>query len=324
MKTPFTPQIYEHAAKLLGRTPWEVSRDRDLLFEAHRAAWLEYRHTPVVVGIDIYNLEAEAYGARVDDPGGDGIPAITRHPFDSPEALVSLEAFDPSRDGRIAMVIEVGRRLACEFPEADVRIPVAGPFSIAVNLRGINEVCLDAALHPQKLADGLWRLAGNQERFCRAVAEAGLDVAFFESAAAPPLLSPAQFHDLELPALRRVMEVAAGALGHPVPCIMGGDTVPVLEDILTTGTEYVICNVETDQLTFVEKVAAKRPGVRVRVNLDPAIVAGCNRKALKAEVDRVLKIASGYSHCLIGTGCLPYETPPENVHWIREYLDSSS
>lgn len=320
MNIPFTPQIYEHAARMIGRTPWEVSRDEDLLFEAHKAGYLEYRQTPIVVGIDIYNLEAEAYGAPVNDPGGDGIPAITEHLFDAVEVLGALPPFDAACDGRIAMVIAVARRLAGEFPEADVRIPVAGPFSIAFNLRGINELCLDAALHPDKLATGLMRLAENQAGFCRAVAGAGLDVAFFESAAAPPLLSPGQFHDLELPALRRIMESAASVVGHPVPCIMGGNTVPVLDDILATGTGYVVCNVETDQRAFVTQVAAKRPGVKVRVNLDPGIVAGACREALAAEVDRVLAIASGYPHCLIGTGCLPYETPPANVHWIREYL----
>ena len=76
MKIPFSPSIYEHAARWAGRSPWDVSRDPELLFEGHRRAYLEYGHTPIVVGIDIYNLEAEAYGAEVAHPEGDGIPAI--------------------------------------------------------------------------------------------------------------------------------------------------------------------------------------------------------------------------------------------------------
>jgi len=64
MRMPFSAAVYENAARFTGRTPWEVSRDPDLLHAGHRAAWLEYGHTPVVVGIDIYNLEAEAYGAQ--------------------------------------------------------------------------------------------------------------------------------------------------------------------------------------------------------------------------------------------------------------------
>ena len=43
---------------------------------AHRGAYLEYRHQPIAVGIDIYNLEAEAYGAKVELVEGDAIPAI--------------------------------------------------------------------------------------------------------------------------------------------------------------------------------------------------------------------------------------------------------
>ena len=66
MRIPFTPAVYEHAARFVGRTPAEVSRNAGLLFQAHRRAYLEYRHQPIAVGIDIYNLEAEAYGAKVE------------------------------------------------------------------------------------------------------------------------------------------------------------------------------------------------------------------------------------------------------------------
>jgi uncharacterized protein (DUF433 family) len=66
MKIAFTPVIYEHAARFVGRTPWEVSRDADLMFEGHRRAYLEYHHQVIAVGIDIYNLETEAYGAKVE------------------------------------------------------------------------------------------------------------------------------------------------------------------------------------------------------------------------------------------------------------------
>ena len=30
-------------------------------------------------------------------------------------------------------------------------------------------------------------------------------------------------------------------MGHPVPCIIGGDTLPILDSILDTGTGYLIC-----------------------------------------------------------------------------------
>ena len=200
MKIAFSPSVYEHAAFLLGMFPWEVSRDAELLWSAHRTAYGIYHHSPVVVGIDIYNLEAEAYGCVVDRPDGNGIPAITRGILGSIAESRSLKPFDPKTDGRIGMAIEAGKRLADEFPEADVRIPVSGPFSIAVSLRGLTGLLEDVASSPAQVSDLLRQLVEGQVRLCETVVESGLDVAFFESAAAPPLLSPSHFREVELPA----------------------------------------------------------------------------------------------------------------------------
>lgn len=320
MKIPFNPSVYEHAARFAGRTAWETSRDPELMFQGHRDAYLEYRHTPIVVGIDIYNLEAEAYGAKIEVPGGDGIPAIHQPLFRTLEEALDIAPFDPARDGRIAMVLDVGRRLKAALPEADVRIPVAGPFSIAFNLRGISQLCEDARLRPEDVGRWLLRLAENQTVFSQAVIDAGLDVAFFESAAAPPLLSPRQFRTVELPALKHIMERTAAIAGHPVPCIMGGNTYLILDDILSTGTSYVVCNVETNQQAFVDRLCATHPQVKVRINMDPRIVACTDHDVIRKEVERILAIAAGRENCLMGTGCLPLETPPENIRFIRSLL----
>lgn len=320
MKILFTPAVYEHAARFVGRTPWEVSRDAELLFAAHRAAWREYRHQVLAVGIDIYNLEAEAYGAVIERPEGNGIPSIHRPLLANFDDGLTLAPFDPQRDGRIPMVIAVGQRLQRELPDADVRIPVAGPFSIAFNLCGINALCENAALEPELTARLLWRLAENQAGFCRAVAAAGLDIMFFESAAAPPLLSPQQFHELELPALKRILSIAAECVGHPVPCIMGGNTFPVLDDLLGTDTRFLICNVETDQRAFVERVGSTHPHVKVRINMNSGAVVSSDPSRLYREVDRILAFAGGRPNCLLGTGALPFETPMSNMRLIREYV----
>lgn len=320
MRIPFTPVIYEHAARFVGRSPWDVSRDPELMFAAHRAAYLAYHQQVISVAIDIYNLEAEAYGAKVEASTEDAIPAIHQPLLKSLAEGLTLPPYAVERDGRIAMMLGVGQRLKREFPDADVRLPVGGPFSIAFNLRGINDLCLDAALYPEDLAKMLMRLAENQAALCQAVAKAGLDVAFFESAAAPPMLSPSQFHELEMPALRRVLEIASNCMGHPVPCIMGGNTYPVLDDILSTGTNYVACNVETDQRAFVERISRTHPHVKIRVNLDPGVVISRDPQRIYRGIEHVLDIVGGRQNCVMGTGALPLETPPENMRLIREYL----
>ena len=320
MKIAFTPVVYEHAARFVGRTPWEVSRNADLMFEGHRRAYLEYHHQVIAVGIDIYNLETEAYGARIAPCEGDAVPAVHQPLWNSLDDGVAIPPFDPDRDGRVAMVIQVGQRLKREFPEADVRIPVAGPFSIAFNLRGISSLCEDVITRPQDTGKTLMRLAENQAVLCRAIAKASLDVTFFESAAAPPILSPRQFREVELPALKRVLAVAAECLGHPVPCIMGGNTFPILDDILSTGTDYLACNVETNQAAFVERVSRTHPQIKLRVNLDPGVVACPEPERIYRGIDRVLEIVGGRANCVMGTGAMPFETPLEAIRLIREYI----
>jgi uroporphyrinogen decarboxylase len=314
----FSPSVYEHAAFLIQRTPWEVSRDAELMYRGHAEAFRRYGHAPIVVGIDIYNLEAEAYGGVVEKPEGVGIPAIGTPVVGSAGELARLKPFDPRSAGRIAMAIEAARRLAQELPEADVRVPVSGPFSIAASLVGFETLLCDVLTRPDEAAAGLMHLVDGQLDFAHAINAAGLDVAFFESAAAPPLLSPDMFRRVELPALRSTIDGIASVIGRPIPCIIGGDTTPILPFMLETGTKYVICPIETDQQAFMRAIW-ERIDVRVRVNTSSEVMVRGTREAIRAEVDRIVALTSGRPNVCLGTGALPYEAPPENVLFVKEY-----
>jgi uroporphyrinogen decarboxylase len=314
-----SPSVYEHAAAVIRRTPWEVSRDAELLFCAHAAAYRLYRHTPIMPGIDIYNLEAEAYGGTVRKPDGVGIPAISRPIFHSAGELTGLSPLNPRRDGRIPMAIQVAARLAREFPEAQVRVPLSGPFSIASNLVGFENLLCEVAAQPDGVAAALLHLVDGQVAFAEEVKRHGVDVAFFESAACPPLLSPAMFRRVELPALKQIMARMAAVLGHPVPCIIGGDTTPILDAMLETGTGYVIAPCETDQEAFLKKIW-DRTDVRVRVNTNVEVIARGTWEHIQANADRIIRLLRGRPNVCMGTGALPYETPPENVLRLREYV----
>lgn len=317
----FSPSVYEHAAFLIGRTPWEVSRDADLLFAAHAEAFRLYRHAPIVVGIDIYNLEAEAYGGVVDRPQGRGIPAIGSPACSSVGELAGLEPFDPAAAGRIPMLLQVAGRLARRFPEADVRVPLSGPFSIAANLVGLQRLLCEALTDPAATRAALAHLVGAQVAFCHAVCGRGLGIALFESAAAPPLLSPDLFRRVELPALRSIVQQTAPIVGRPVPCVIGGDTTPILEAILETGTGGVICPIETDQEAFMQKIWHRRE-VRVRVNTSAEVIVYGPRARLRGEFDRIVQLTAGRENVCLGTGALPYETPPEHVLLLKELCEA--
>jgi uroporphyrinogen decarboxylase len=339
VRVEFSPSVYEHAAKVIGKSPWEVSRDVELLSKAHIEAYRLYQHRPVVVGIDIYNLEAEAYGAVVSKATGNAIPAIREYPCSSAKELITLEPLNPKTAGRIPMVIEAAKRVCDNCPDADVRIPLSGPFSLAANLAGFENLLCEIHTNPNLVAGALRHLVAGQVEFCKEVVRNRLDIAFFESAATPPLLSLQQFRQIELEALREIMQKTADIVGHPVPCIMGGDTLPILDDILRTGTGYVCCPAKTNQQKFMEKMRA-HPEVMVRINIDARSITSKNFDDVEKEVDRVLALIDNRPNArpfgklrassernrrvCIGTGCLPYEAEPEVVLKTKQYILSKN
>jgi uroporphyrinogen decarboxylase len=308
----FEPAVYEHAAKLIGKTPWEASRSRELIVEAHRAAYELYCHTPVVVGIDIYNLEAEAFGAVVAEPEGHGIPAPHEHLCEEAADILELDDFDSASSGRLTMMIEAAVELKTQLQEAIVKVPVSGPFSLASNLCGLQNLLCDCMTDPDTVFQCLEKLTANQLRFVETICAAGIEPTFFESAATPPLVPPAMFEEMVLPALKQVL---GGA-----PCIIGGNTEPILEPMLSTGTQYVICPSETDQAAFMKQMEV-HPEVIVRINMNPAVFCSDDTAAAFAEADRVMALAEGRDKVCLGSGVLPYEAVPETVLAVKAYVD---
>lgn len=217
------------------------------------------------------------------------------------------------------MVIEAAQNVREKCPDADVRIPLSGPFSLAANLIGFENLLCEIHTDPDLVAEALGHLVAGQIEFCKEVVRNGLDIAFFESSATPPLLSPLQFRQIELGALKEIMRKTAEIVGHPVPCIMGGDTLPILDDILSTGTGYVCCPAKTDQQKFMEKMQ-KHSEVTVRINMDARAITSKNFRQVEKEVDRVLALTQNRPNICIGTGCLPFEAEPEVVLKTKEYI----
>jgi uroporphyrinogen decarboxylase len=219
------------------------------------------------------------------------------------------------RDGRFPLVLEAAERLREEFPEADVRIPLSGPFSIAVGLVGFQDLLTEMMTDPEPVAAALHWLAEGQAMAAAEIAAGGFEVVFFESGSAPPLVSPSLFRNILLPALRTALR--PGRKGVVPPLIMGGDTARILPELISTGSGYLICPMETDRERFMDLVRS-HPGVTVRMNLAPSLFSGNDRAAVEREVREAVRIAGGRRETCLGTGVLPYDADPAMVAFARE------
>jgi len=304
--------IHEHAAQLIGETPWRVSRSEDLLYAALSEAYRCYGYAPVVVGIDIYNVEPEAYGARVQEPAETGVPHISSPIRAGVRALYDLPFFDPLVSGRMPLLLAVGRRLQQAFPAAEVRIPMSGPVSIAGHLLGLEGLLMAMLDDPAGVRAALRHLAEGQLRWCAEIARQGLRCMVYDSSAAPPMVSPPLFREIVFPVLREMLAEIALLARERVPLIIGGDTAAIAPLFPALATDYLICPAETDQQALLDALAPY-PALLLRVNMRSGMIASSDRHAVGREIARLLRLVQGRSRVCLGTGIIPYGTPPASV-----------
>jgi uroporphyrinogen-III decarboxylase len=232
--------------------------------------------------------------------------------------LLGLVLPDAASSGRFPLVLEAAARLKEHCPGAEIRIPLSGPFSIACALVGFQGILTEVLTDPDTVAAALRHLAAGQLEVCRTFASKGFRVMFFESAASPPIIHSDSFKSVVFPALKEMIGGVRTLMNESPPLILGGDTTSILEDLLKTGTEYVICPAETDREAFME-IIKKYPSVTVRLNTPARLFASDDRKALRAELEYLAKLAGGRPATELGSGVLPYDADPSMVRFAQEF-----
>jgi uroporphyrinogen-III decarboxylase len=313
----FEPVCYDHAAALAGISPWQMSRDADLLAQAHLLAIDSYGYQRCVVGVDIYNIEIEAYGCEVLQPSGSGVPTAGEPPFESPDELLDLQ-LDLSA-GRFGLILAAAEKVRSARPQVKVGIPLAGPFTIASHLIGLENMICELFSDPDPAIAALQHLARNEIAYGKAAIDAGFGIALFESSVTPPLLSPDLFRVGILPALREMIAALPSANeALPLQLIIGGNTLPILDAMLETGAGCLIAPFEAEQAAFAKALPATG-GPAVRFNMNPAVFLPGSGSAAIKEAERLYSLAS---QCERGSvGCLiPYEADPAIVKQVAEWF----
>jgi uroporphyrinogen decarboxylase len=322
-RTPFCPAIYEHKAALIGVRPSEMCRDADLFERAIIREVEVYEPDMIAVGCDVYNVEAEAAGGQVLFPDSNDVPAVVGRVIRPGDDISRLRLPDPLRSGRMPLHLEVGRRIQSRFGrQRIVRGALSAPFSMACELAGPEEILMAALDRPDWLGRLLAFCAETARSYGRAFAAQGLGVILFDSHASPPLTSPDIYRRLILGPTAEVVRFFRRELELPlVPYIMGGDTGPLLEEILKTGTNNILCDYRADLGTFLERL--KDEPVLLRANLDPLFLRTRSKTEIRAEVCEVLGLGRRHPRFIMGTGILPYDIAPENVVAVREALETA-
>ena len=323
-RVPFCPAVYEHKAALIGDTPSRMSRDAGLLEKAIVREIEVYQPDMVVVGCDVYNVEAEAAGCKVRFYESNDVPSISEAIIAPGDDISGLRAPDPEKDGRMPANLEAGETIQRHFGrERIIRGALSAPFSLASELAGPEQILMALIDRPEWVSELLAFSASVIKAYGKAFVDRGLGVILFDSHASPPLVSPRLYEEIILPPTAEVIRYFRFGLGVPlVPYIMGGDTRILLDLMLRTGTNNILCDYKSDLGYFVKYLKDKP--VFLRANLDPYSLQTASIDEIKARVRELLSVGRRHSRFMLGTGILPYDIPPQKVIAVREALEEEA
>ena len=317
----FLPAIYEHKAWFVGSTPSAIGRDAELLTRAVLAEFEAIGPDAVTVGVDVYNIEAEALGCPVtfyegNDPS---IPGISpgNYLLRVGDDLAKARLPNPLRDGRMPVNIEAARRVRRELGHNFwLRGAISGPFSLAVSLVGAEDLFMACVDQP----DWVRQLLAYAERvireYSKAYVDAGAELIMFDSQASPDLLSPGMFEEFVLPVTRDFAGWAASQGVCDVPLVIGGNTTKIAGLLARTGCNNLLCDFTGDFDAWAKVCRDRKKSLRR--NISPRFL----ETSTPAEIYRVAatEIARGRDlpGFLMGTGVIPFGTPTANVRAVKQ------
>ena len=141
-------QSNDHSAYLAGITTQRFFTDAAAFVGAQLLVTEFYQFDTVSNFWDVYNIEAEALGQKVVYHP-EGIPDAdrTRPLIGAPADLDRLRPPDPNTSGRMPWVLEVNRKYLEMIGQLD-RAYITAPFSLAVNIRGYENLVTDMFERP--------------------------------------------------------------------------------------------------------------------------------------------------------------------------------
>ena len=319
-RRPFVPSVYEHGAAVLGKSPGEVSRDPALMAQAALEAHALYDHDIVTVGIDIYNIEAEAFGCPVSDGAGTSVPGVTSHPLAGRELREAELPAIPSPDGsnRLGLIAEAAGKVFDQIgDEVWVYACMGGPFSQAVELRGFVELITDIHTDPEAVHKLMARTTELSLAHARDLSRRGCGIYLYESWATLPLIDPSIFERFVVPCNAEVIAAIRREFNTPPPAIiMGGDTAILMDFFLQADTSLVAVDFNTD-FGFIRD-RAKGTKIIIRGCVDPKMIERGQWEPLAEAIGTLARKARGMKNFVWGCGCVSYNTPPEHVGRFKD------
>jgi uroporphyrinogen decarboxylase len=194
---PAYPILGQFTSQLIGVSIKEFLTDKEKLAKAEIAAYERYRPDIIVVMGNLL-MEAEAMGNELKFPD-DGMCISKKVALEDKGKLSSLSVPDPYKDGRLPDYMDACKMIKGAIPDSSVGAVIAGPWTIAIALRGAAELIRDAMKDPAYVHELMELTTEVAIRFGLAIPSTGAGMSYSEAPASASLISPKMYREFVFP-----------------------------------------------------------------------------------------------------------------------------
>ena len=213
---PAYPILGQFTSQLIGISIKEFLTDKEKLAKAEIAAYERYKPDIIVVMANLL-MEAEAMGNELKYPD-DGMCISKKMALEDKGKLNSLAIPDPYKDGHLPDYLDACKMIKDAITDSSVGAVIAGPWTIAVALRGASELIRDAMKDPAYVHELMEFTTEVAIRFGLAIPSTGAGMSYSEAPASCSLISPKMYREFVFPyhkrAIGRLKEEGIGCTLH--------------------------------------------------------------------------------------------------------------
>ena len=303
-------------AQLIGASIKEWLQDPQVFVKAQVAAYERFRPDILLMMWDLL-MDAEAIGNELKYPE-DSLCITTKAALEDKGKLGSLQLPDPQKDGRLPGYLEAVADTKKIVADAIVSAVIAGPWTIAIGLRGATELIRDALKDPDYVHELMQFCTRQSISFAEAIIPLGVGLGYSEAPASCSLISPKMYRSFVFPYHKQIVDhFKARKVG--IGLHICGYADPILEDMVNTG----VTNISVDAPTDLAKAVEASRGRAVLIgNLDTNLFYSGSREEMRQAVKNCIDAAPSDSGYIISSGCeVPAIAPPEKSEWFYELVD---
>ena len=307
-KKPF-PILSFPAISLLGITVEELISDENMQAKAMVRVAEECDSLASVNMMDL-SVEAEAFGAEIR-VSKDEVPTVVGRIVETEEDADNLKI--PSLDaGRCMRYVKAVGMASERITDRPVFSGAIGPFSLAGRLMDMTEIMVNCLIEPDMVHKTLEKTTEFIITYMKAFRENGANgVVLAEPVAG--LLSPDLNAEFSVPYVKKIVD-AVQTDEFAVVYHNCGNTVPLLDDILTLGASAYHFGNAIDMMDVLPKVDKN---IIVMGNVDPAgeFRGGTPDSIREKTIALLEKCTPNHPNFVLSSGCdIPPLTPWENIH----------